>query len=431
MELYLKNVGRIKNTVISIDGLTVICGDNNTGKSTIGKVLYCIYKSFYQIQEKVRKEKIASIRRGISIYYNNFLNRHIVFSRRSFDQHIYEISEQIIDNSEFTLDRFISYMNELYGDETLSNAEIKETYRLVQNILNMEENEVLAGFLKRYLDAEFGLKLGNVNHPERETDVRLSFRKEGEICFGTKSEEQEILLERVISLNKKIIYLDDPFLLDDMNEKFLPRFATSYTHRSDLLRLLRSERDSSTTMVEAILQGKKIKELERKFNEISSGNIVFHDGKYEYKSTKLRENMDLVSLSTGIKSFAILKKLLGDGMIEENGILVIDEPEVHLHPEWQMKYAEIVVMLQKEYSLNIILATHSIDFLSALMFYAKLYKIEDVFNSYLAVVDPEDESDLPDIDFVEVNEDSERLYDSLSAPFLELYAKENELLEET
>ena len=30
----------------------------------------------------------------------------------------------------------------------------------------------------------------------------------------------------------------------------------------------------------------EIKELERKFNEISSGNIVFHDGKYEYKSTK-------------------------------------------------------------------------------------------------------------------------------------------------
>lgn len=430
MKLYLKNVGRIKNTVISIDGLTVICGDNNTGKSTIGKVLYCIYKSFYQIQEKVRKEKVASIRRGISIYYNNFLNRHIVFPRRSFDQHIYDISEKIIDNSEFTLDKFISYMHKLYGDETLSKEEIKESYKLVQNILNMEENEVLVGFLKRYLDAEFGLKLGNVNHPERKTDVRLRI-KEGEIRFGTKSEDQEILLEQVISLNKKIIYLDDPFLLDDINEKYLPRFAASYTHRSDLLRSLRSERDSSTTMVEAILQGNKIKELERKFNEISSGNIVFHYGKYEYKSTKLRENMDLVSLSTGIKSFAILKKLLGDGMIEENGILVIDEPEVHLHPEWQMKYAEIVVMLQKEYSLNIILATHSVDFLSALMFYAKLYKIEDVFNSYLAVVDPEDESDLPDIGFVKVNEDSERLYDSLSAPFLELYAKENELLEET
>lgn len=44
MLLKLKNVGRLKPAEVKIDGLTVICGNNNTGKSTIGKTMYCILR---------------------------------------------------------------------------------------------------------------------------------------------------------------------------------------------------------------------------------------------------------------------------------------------------------------------------------------------------------------------------------------------------
>jgi predicted ATPase len=40
MELKLNNIGIIKNANITLDGLTVIAGENDTGKSTVGKVLY-------------------------------------------------------------------------------------------------------------------------------------------------------------------------------------------------------------------------------------------------------------------------------------------------------------------------------------------------------------------------------------------------------
>ncbi len=35
MELQLQNIGMIKKSTIKIDGLTVIAGENNIGKSTI------------------------------------------------------------------------------------------------------------------------------------------------------------------------------------------------------------------------------------------------------------------------------------------------------------------------------------------------------------------------------------------------------------
>ncbi|RUM70956.1 MAG: hypothetical protein DSZ07_01520, partial [Sulfurovum sp.] len=46
MTLELKNIGMIKEANVKIDGLTVIAGKNDTGKSTVGKALFLAYSSF-------------------------------------------------------------------------------------------------------------------------------------------------------------------------------------------------------------------------------------------------------------------------------------------------------------------------------------------------------------------------------------------------
>lgn len=38
MQLKIKNVAKLKEATINIDGITVIAEENNTGKSTIGKL---------------------------------------------------------------------------------------------------------------------------------------------------------------------------------------------------------------------------------------------------------------------------------------------------------------------------------------------------------------------------------------------------------
>ena len=47
MILELKNIGMIKEANVKIDGLTVIAGENDTGKSTVGKALYLILNFLY------------------------------------------------------------------------------------------------------------------------------------------------------------------------------------------------------------------------------------------------------------------------------------------------------------------------------------------------------------------------------------------------
>src|SRR5665648_1088789 len=46
MRLSLENIGIIEKADVEINGLTVIAGNNDSGKSTIGKIVYSLTKSF-------------------------------------------------------------------------------------------------------------------------------------------------------------------------------------------------------------------------------------------------------------------------------------------------------------------------------------------------------------------------------------------------
>ena len=75
MRLYLKNVGKVSEADIKLDGITVIAGENNTGKSTVGKMLYCLFDSFYREKEQIDRERKKTIARVISDFYTEATNR--------------------------------------------------------------------------------------------------------------------------------------------------------------------------------------------------------------------------------------------------------------------------------------------------------------------------------------------------------------------
>ena len=85
-----------------------------------------------------------------------------------------------------------------------------------------------------------------------------------------------------------------------------------------------------------------------------------------------------------MKTFYLLKTLLTNGCIVSNAPIILDEPEVHLHPEWQLILAEIIVLLQKELSLHFLINTHSPYFLRAIEVYSNKHKIYDKVKFYEA-----------------------------------------------
>ena len=51
MKLSLKNIGKIETASVEINGITVIAGENNTGKSTVGRALFAVKSNRYNVSK--------------------------------------------------------------------------------------------------------------------------------------------------------------------------------------------------------------------------------------------------------------------------------------------------------------------------------------------------------------------------------------------
>ena len=78
MNLFLRNIGIIKEADIELNGLSVIAGYNDTGKSTIGKTIFSIIKSVNRYKEDLEEDKETNIKNLIeNIYFN--IRRRVSF----------------------------------------------------------------------------------------------------------------------------------------------------------------------------------------------------------------------------------------------------------------------------------------------------------------------------------------------------------------
>jgi len=65
MRISIKNIGKIKEADVNLNGITLIAGKNDTGKSTVGKVLFSIFNGLHDIKKKMNDEKKEAIERII------------------------------------------------------------------------------------------------------------------------------------------------------------------------------------------------------------------------------------------------------------------------------------------------------------------------------------------------------------------------------
>ena len=85
-----------------------------------------------------------------------------------------------------------------------------------------------------------------------------------------------------------------------------------------------------------------------------------------------------------------------------------------MHPQWQLLFAELIVLIQKEFNMHILLNTHSPYFLQAIEVYAAKYEIADKCKYYLAQL----EGDMAVIN--DVSDSTETIYKLLAKPFQDL-----------
>jgi len=112
---------------------------------------------------------------------------------------------------------------------------------------------------------------------------------------------------------------------------------------------------------------------------IIEGEFIEDNGSFIFK--KEDKDIELSNVAMGIKYFGILQVLSNSNYLYKGQILILDEPEVHLHPQWQLKLAEIIVDLVKQ-GVKILINSHSPYMIEALQRYGQKANIPTDF--YLA-----------------------------------------------
>lgn len=418
MRLILENVGKVQEADIKLDGITLIAGENNTGKSTVGKMLFCIFESFYKIERQISQERINTIGRHIANFY------HETFNRAGRKYSVHDLAAEFVHNKEQyvgdsriirkAIENFFEN-REINFDAIAYQDTLEQLADKIYSVLFIEDTEIRRAILQRTLDSEFGMKIGFLNNESNYSKIQLEIRN-SKIEFEVINNENINIIQDMSS-NKEIIYIDDPFVLDDLQDLLPYRSVYGLNHRDSLLdKIVRVKDTRDFGALDEILVNKKLERIFETMNGICDGDLTVSEdgGNYSYRTSELNGTLEMSNLSTGIKSFIILKTLLRNGSINDNGVVILDEPEIHLHPEWQLKFAEVIVLIQKEFGVNILLNTHSPYFLNAIEVYVKKYGIEKKCKFYLTD-DNEGRTNIKD-----VTDQTELIYEKLARPLQDL-----------
>ncbi|MBD5524270.1 MAG: ATP-binding protein [Lachnospiraceae bacterium] len=421
MNLEVTNIGKISHANIELNSITVIAGENNTGKSTIGKMLFCVFHAFHGIEEQVVAERVKSIARILRGYlYESYSGRFLqpkVIMRLA--ENIVNRKEAVLADMNVLAREIVAFLQsiDLRSQQHISieNLETLEPlYAKICVYLTIEDDDLRKAILRKRLEAEFAMKIGHLNHPDKESRVGVHI-KDSSIEF-TVIKNENIDIKSYMSLNKEIIYMDDPFILDDINDSRWDVFLNKFGHRHDMLeKLADGKKTTEFTMADELVVKKKLEKIFDIMSGVCSGSVTEDEsGNFIYQTDRLQGNLEMINLSTGMKSFAILRRLLENGNIDEKGVVILDEPEIHLHPEWQLRFAEIIVLIQKEFDVNILLNTHSPYFLNAIEVYSEKYGIDQKCKYYL--VDEKEGSTA----VTDVTDKTEIIYAKLARPLQEL-----------
>ena len=414
MLLRVKNVGMIESASIELNGITVIAGLNNTGKSTVGKMLFCIFNSFFRINEQIETERRSLVNRVLT----RALYEDSDHEYREFD--IDGVARTIIKGENEAMGDSISFQNYITGLLTRNDAELEkyvsqikmdELAEITMNILNVSDEEILANILHKKLIAEFNMQINSIHFPRKMSEITLTI-KNVEMMIKIKN-NKDLSISNSMSLNTEAIYFDDPYALDDLRN-IQPR--SNQTHRAQLRRCLLRESTTSVkdTLIE-IITSKKLERVFEKLDSVCPGELVRKPNRtFAYGEGKAKTMIDIVNVSAGLKTFAIIKTLLLNGSLEENGTIILDEPEIHLHPEWQLVFAELIVLIQKEFKMHILINTHSPYFLYALEVYSYRHGITDKCKYYLTEVNGSTSA------ILDVSANIESIYKILGRPFQDL-----------
>ncbi|MDD2840148.1 MAG: AAA family ATPase [Rickettsiales bacterium] len=443
MKLHLENIGKIKKADIEIGGLTVLAGENDTGKSTVGKVLFSIIKGIANpnIYNENNIFLLKRRLRNLMLFSPDKLEADL---ENDFDEIREILSEGIFtDLTKSKICNFIKKISSTFNEKNIRASkifierragEIKRVEDLIDDIFTSDKKHKLEKTFKKIFKAEFKNDL--INKYSKYANIRLVENEKIilDINLNKVDNDFEVKINKIIerfifndiTLTETPAYINLSELIGSSNTILNPMFNRGVIfedgnviqlHLKDLIIKLRRFSKFQLDDLE-----KWVKPIIKNMQEIVGGSWDFDIEQREFYFKPIT-NSKTVSFSgwnvaCGVKSLGIIEMLLrGGDIISSDKPLIIDEPEVHVHPEWQIKYAEVLAELVKN-GIPVIVSSHSNVFIQALLNEVERKKLDNKSNFYFGKKNNDGTSD-----FKLQKDNFDDIFDSFLKPLLETINK--------
>ena len=413
--LNILNFGPIEKANINLSKVNIIAGNNSTGKSTSSKLLFCFLTAMSSEGLYLANRSLYDNFIKFILNWNNKLNNklsNIELPQKSlydkyFNEDFLKIQSQLETiglNEEFPdKNSFFEELNNLNKLININSNDDKKFHRVLKALFQKEFNSDF----KKFKDANFKFH-GNVEKCEFCHEVQLNdsveINNKGNNCLNYDN----------------VIYVDSLSVFETHDKKSFMSLMLNQEdnlveapyHIEYMSKLLKKKKDTSVYDEDSNENLDKIKNM---IYELIDGQIFFDRDENIFKFKTLNQSYSMKNTAEGVKQLGIIPLLLENRQLK-NSFLIMDEPEVNLHPEWQVRFAEILVILAKETNIHMYINSHSPHFIEAIEVFTGKYNLVEESKFYLSKNVGNNKNEFVEIKRRNLNV----LYDNLGKPYAEI-----------
>lgn len=392
LNIKLENLGNIKEADIELGKLTIFSGANNSGKTYVNYILYALLDKKYALRSDFYSDYIKEAKEnGISkIDLIDFLNKRYSKLKNNLEKSFFKTADRFFSAEDGT---FKNFKLTIFQDIEKIKEDILTTS--ISNELSIGKNKVVFEVTKEKSNTILTLivqdnTLPNDIYIDFLSDImfKLFFKELNKSTFLLPAERtglnlfyQELNTYRNSLINNlqknKINPID---VLKDMMVSKYPQPIADYIeflNNTSILKKHKSPlRDLNSKLHHKIVRGK--------YNVDRDGSIIFLPYKTYFNGNNFQSKIDLHLSSSTVKTFFSLEFYL-EHIANEGSYLIIDEPELNLHPDNQRNIARLIAQMVNR-GVNVILSTHSDyivrEFNNLIMLNSDFQKREELLSKY-------------------------------------------------
>ena len=403
LNVHIENYKAIKGADIELADLTVLAGVNASGKSTIARLfhrLVCIeanyerYVAQMAIEDFVRNV-IVPLRKAVQVADYRLYRRLMAFESNVIDQTSKGFFAKIVKliHHEFEDLYLLPMVQELFSDKRFLEALDRRDGNMLKKPEPVSGIGVKAWVEKSLTECE--ARYSRLAKRSEESSVLFLLKK----IKGDYFDPVQIIFP-VVKERPVLRFIDGGVPIIDTTNLKLP-FKPIFTPRQSLY-IARPSVDfpvvsKSNIVLNEIAYDRPSQDLitsDLRIEELMGGVIdmpkdsseAVLGGQWQF-SFFGNQKIAVSECADGIKSMAAILMLDKCGLLQGDSLLIIDEPEVHLHPQWVVEMARVLVQLARQRKVRVLVTTHSPDMVHALRDFSENNGLGENTKFYLAKED--------------------------------------------